>query len=136
MAGIMCVNVNGSAAPKRPDPGHQEVSPVTPEKPKPERKYALTRITAGDYLLPSNDRSTLWRIRRYTDGPSLGLEIPKDREFWGCWAWKGPVDGGVAIDPDAWERWEMVCDFCDTRQQAINDALRLSEDEAQGSDRP
>ena len=35
------------------------------------RKYALTKIDPGDYLLPSNDATVLYRIRKYTDGPSL-----------------------------------------------------------------
>jgi len=37
------------------------------------RKYVMTRIDKGDYLLPSNDGETLWRIRQYMDGPSWGL---------------------------------------------------------------
>ena len=32
-----------------------------------ERKYALIKILAGDYLLPGNDAHTLWRIRRYQE---------------------------------------------------------------------
>lgn len=50
-----------------------------------ERKYAMTRIATGDYLLPSNDARTIWRIERYTDGPSLGLDWPR--------VWRG-----VALD--------------------------------------
>jgi hypothetical protein len=52
-----------------------------------ERRYALRKIAAGDYLLLSNDRQTLWRLNRYQDGPSYGLEdMPRDRWFWRVFA--------------------------------------------------
>lgn len=54
----------------------------------PQRKYALTRIGPGDYLLPSNDGQTIWRIAKYEDGPSHGVEgMDRDRDFWGVWKW-------------------------------------------------
>lgn len=73
----------------------------------PQRKYALTKIAAGDYLLPSNDAQTIWRITAYTDGPSNGLEIPKDRKFWGLWRWDSAcyASRSGVVDPDDWEQW-------------------------------
>jgi hypothetical protein len=93
----------------------------------PERKYALRRIKAGDYLLFSNDATTLWRISRYEDGPSHGLDDwPKDRTFWAIWKWETPiVMGETAIEIDNWDRWEFVEGFDETRQSAIDSALKL-----------
>ena len=39
-----------------------------------ERKYQMTRISAGDYLLPSNDGKTLWRICAYEEDGSAAVE--------------------------------------------------------------
>ena len=86
-----------------------------------ERKYQLTKIEAGDYLLPSNDGRTVWRIRRYTDGPSGGLEHwPKDREVWGIWGWRGATLE-LTLDEDKWAYWDGLCD---TREEAIQLALK------------
>lgn len=90
-----------------------------------ERKYALTKIAAGDYLLPSNDGKTIWRIHRYVDGPSSGImDWPRDRDVWGFWRWEGRAEG--AVDLDDWDRWEMVGGLCDSRADAIQEALRIS----------
>ena len=95
------------------------------------RAYSLIRIRAGDYLLPSNDGATLWRIRRYEDGPSYGLDDwPRDRLFWGAWRYVGRVawrDGLTAdqlddlLDADAWDGPEG--DYLTTRSAAIAAAL-------------
>ena len=90
---------------------------------RPERKYVLTRVKRGDYLLPSNDGQTIWRIATYTDGPSNGLDIPKDREFWGIWKWTGH---GLAVDVEDWDQWEMHGSTCETRREAIDGALMMS----------
>lgn len=88
-----------------------------------ERKYAMTKLAPGDWLLPDNDGKRLWRIARYEDGPSHGLEDwPKDREVWGIWRWLEPRHG--TIDPDDWAEWEMWEGSCQTRQDAIEAALR------------
>jgi hypothetical protein len=89
-----------------------------------ERKYALSKVKPGDYILPSNDGKTIWRIARYTEGPSSGIvDWPRDREVWGYWRWDGEVDPGCYIDTGDWNRWEMVGGICETRAEAINDAL-------------
>jgi hypothetical protein len=95
-----------------------------------ERKYVLTKIGKGDYLLPSNDGRTLWRLRTYEDGPSHGLDWPRDLTFWGIWKWNLPMttDAGPGsldtVDPDEWDRWEYVDGAYETRAQAIEAALR------------
>jgi hypothetical protein len=92
---------------------------------KLERKYALTKVAPGDYLLPSNDGCTIWRIARYEDGPSKGLDIPRDREFWGVWRWAGAECFVGYVDTGDWSRWNMVESGCDTRAEAIREALRV-----------
>jgi hypothetical protein len=91
----------------------------------PQRKYALTKVTSGDYLLPSNDGKTIWRIMRYTDGPSNGLDIPRDRDFWEVrrWTAKG-LD--QYVDLEDWDRWQSEVSLLDTRAEAINTALAMT----------
>jgi hypothetical protein len=96
------------------------------ERNAPERKYALTKMAAGDYLLPANDGKTIWRIAKYTDGPSLGLDIPSDREFWALWSWTGEFGPDAQIG-SGWEDWEMQSGLLDSRADAIAEALRLGE---------
>lgn len=89
-----------------------------------ERKYAMTRLGAGDYLLPSNDARTVWRISRYEDGPSHGLEEwPRDMMVWGAWRYTGP--GPAPSEPEHlnWGYWSMETGPCDTRAEAIQEAL-------------
>lgn len=90
-----------------------------------ERKYALTKIAAGDYLLPSNDAQTIYRIQRYTDGPSFGLmDWPRDRELWSVARWTGEVGPGCFVDtsPES-ERWEEVATCIATRREAVERAI-------------
>jgi hypothetical protein len=92
-----------------------------------ERKYVLTKIAPGDYLLPSNDGKTIWRIHRYTDGPSLGLEDwPRDKEVWGLWRWHKPVeDAGAAVDIENWGRWEFWEGPHMKRTEAVDAAIAV-----------
>lgn len=89
-----------------------------------ERKYALSRIRAGDYVLPGNDGQTLWRVTRYQDGPSSGLEhMVRDKDFWGLWKWPAPISEGSFIDLQDWDRWEFYEGLFPDRASAIDKAL-------------
>lgn len=91
------------------------------------RKYALTKITSGDYLLPSNNAETIWRIQRYEDGPSHGLvDWPHDRRFWRVLQWDGPFGMGVFVNVDNMDRWEEYATMYGTRREAIDAALQAS----------
>lgn len=93
----------------------------------PDRKYAMTKIGKGDYLLPSNDGKTIWRIRRYTDGPSGGLDWDADRDLWGIWRWLGSsltAFNGACVDD--WSQWDFMEGFHDTRKEAVDAALKLA----------
>lgn len=96
----------------------------------PERKYSLTKIRSGDWLLPSNDFKTFWRIRQYEDGPSFGLlDWERDETFWGIWRWRGTEDElnkalaleAVDEEPDL---WEYVEGSYARRHEAIDAALK------------
>lgn len=90
-----------------------------------ERIYALSKIATGDYLLPSNDAQTIYRISSYTDGPLMGLDWPSDRTVWILRRWTGEVGPGWFVDTSAGdERWEEVESCIPTRREAIETALR------------
>lgn len=92
-----------------------------------ERKYTISKVGTGDYLLPSNDAQTIWRIVRYMDGPSSGLETMKrDREFWGLWRWTDTTGPGSFVDTGSWDRWELQEGLIATRSEAIRTALQLT----------
>jgi hypothetical protein len=91
-----------------------------------ERKYALTKIAAGDYLLLSNDGKTIWRIRIYEDGPAHGIEDwDRDLDFWGLWRWTERIGKGSVVDVEAWSRWEFFEGNYEKRSEAIDAALKL-----------
>jgi hypothetical protein len=92
---------------------------------KIERKYQLIKVKAGDWLLPANDDKTVWRLRQYEDGPSHGLDWPADKTFWMGHRWEGSAD---EIDIDDWDRWEYEFEWCETREEAIQQALALTEE--------
>lgn len=88
----------------------------------PERRWSLTKIEPGDYLLPSNHDQgdpalTIYRIAKYDE--STG------RVAWGAWAWSG--DLAEYVDTGSWDRWRMVAGPLDTRQAAIDAALSIGE---------
>jgi hypothetical protein len=105
-----------------------------------ERKYQMTRISAGDYLLPSNSGKTLWRIRRYTEDGSAywgppGKEKQITGDFWACARYKLPlheipphlIGGRYEEFLDDWESWIETSALMKTRQEAIDEALSISE---------
>lgn len=92
----------------------------------PERKYAMTKISKGDYLLPGNDGKTIYRLEQYEDGPSYGLyDWPRDKLLWAVWRWTGdPNCVDVSDSPARWcDYWELVADVFPTRREAIGRAL-------------
>jgi hypothetical protein len=115
-----------------------------------ERKWSMIRLDAGDYLLPSNDRRTLWRVMSYTEDGSAMVDDGRGgiRHLTGTWwqiakcrVFDVDVSGGWEesierlprdlIDPnmfpDYWDVWESGLR---TRRDAVAAALRASEREA------
>lgn len=95
-----------------------------------ERKYRMIRLGKGDYLLPSQDAQTLWRIATYEDGPSHGVEDwPRDVTLWGLWRWNGgmpTVDQiSAALEEGLWtDRWEFWEGGHPTRRSAIEAVVK------------
>jgi hypothetical protein len=91
-----------------------------------ERKYTMTKIEGGDYLLPSNDGTILWRIASYQDGRHAGLEDgPEYVTRWRIHRWAYPIgDVETHADPDDWEQWVYFADGFLTRAEAVEYALR------------
>jgi hypothetical protein len=95
-----------------------------------ERRYTLTRVRAGSYLLPSNDGQTLWHIFSFEDGRSHGIDEP-DRTYWACARFRGTFDQAQMA---AWrdirdygylqsDRWFETDSYLRTRREAIDSAL-------------
>lgn len=87
-----------------------------------QRNYAMTKVAVGDYLLPSNDGRTIWRLAVYQDGPASGLDVPTERNFWGLWRWIGGPDG---VDLEDWELWQMEVPALPTRGAAVAEVMRM-----------
>lgn len=94
----------------------------------PERKYALIKIEAGDYLLPGNDGRTLWRVRRGVEEhiaeDSLGIVT---RDVWELWRCSFRLDDDSVADliqPDEDSQWEHI-EAVGDRAQGIKRALEL-----------
>lgn len=102
-----------------------------------ERRYKLTRIAAGDYLLPSNDGRTLLRITSYEDDGSASYVTDRgERRIvgarWNVWRFSGTMAEAERLlidDPDVlldseWERWWLlVAGTMLTRRAAVDYAL-------------
>jgi hypothetical protein len=92
-----------------------------------KRQWQMMHICAGDWVLPSNDMQTLWRIRRDRE---IG-DDDRDVMMWQVWRWpgRGWRDATDAIteslvDGDLSD-WEYVAGSCRTRAEAIEEAMRL-----------
>ena len=95
-----------------------------------ERKYQMTRVQAGSYLLPSNDLGTLWHIYSFEDGRSHGIDEP-DRTYWACAKYIGTLEQGYEAAVQDMEMFGYVRDgwrdtdtYLRTRSDAIRAALR------------
>jgi hypothetical protein len=95
-----------------------------------DRRYALTRVRAGSYLLPSNDMEVLWHIYSFEDGRSHGLDVP-DRTYWACACYRGSYRAAVdavARDLEDYgyvtrDDWHETDSYLRTRADAIRAAL-------------
>lgn len=94
-----------------------------------QRKYALIRVSSGDYLLPSNDQRWLWRIYTYEEDGSLfrGERQVKGR-FWACARRPMPPESAI-LDEDflGWGDWEFWAGPLNTRTAAIDEAMHVGE---------
>lgn len=108
-----------------------------------ERTYKLTRLGKGDYLLPSNDAQTLWRIASYEEdgsatyqkeftpgkGPS-GREYVLRGTFWNLYRWDGgfptPEQLAAAFEDSEWTRWDFWSGPHATRADAVKAALEVT----------
>lgn len=93
------------------------------------RRYAMTKVGAGDYLLPSNDGLTLWRLQRYTEDGSLQQRIGdewtpvKGTRFWRLLRLTTRMDLLSIVDPDDETSWVEVESLLRSRTDAIEAAL-------------
>lgn len=102
----------------------------------PERKYALRRIDTGDYVLPSNDLRTLWRVCIGEEANER--DCGKPRQIWELWRWRADEPGldesgnlstaamKALIENEVWtSHWELCATTMQTRAEAIKEAMRL-----------
>lgn len=91
-----------------------------------ERRYALVKLAAGDYLFPSNDGRLLWRVMRYHEGPETGIDEPGAAGwYWQAARYRGTLEeaereGEALLFSD---RWVYVATWLRTRQEAIDAAV-------------
>jgi len=97
------------------------------------RKYALTRVRAGNYLFPSNDDRWLWWIYSYTEYGTLSYEVGPNEyrtitgRFWACARRPMPKPDAV-MDDDffysyEWAYWDGLFK---TRKEAIDAAMKAT----------
>lgn len=88
-----------------------------------DRRYAMTRLGKGDYLLPSNDGRLLYRIRRQ-DEPESGDPKSRILSVWAVWRWLGAMESGNYANVEDENEWELIASWFDSRQRAIEWALK------------
>jgi len=80
------------------------------------RKFALTKIGRGDWLLPSNDGQTLWRLTEYHEDGSASVGNdgknwrPLRGVFWQTAKFTGRLVHDPGLLPDDfldWGHWEV-----------------------------
>jgi hypothetical protein len=83
-----------------------------------ERKHQMVKIRAGDWLLLSNDGKTLWRVYRYDEH--------NGESWWASARYDGTPTQALNDDEleHAWDRWVTTEYYLETRQEAIDEALR------------
>lgn len=89
------------------------------------RRYKLTRLEPGDYLLLSNDAKTLWRIADYNEWGSLEIDgKPITGRFWELFRRPAPARTQPIIDVIDWSGWKFWSGLHSTRNEALAAALR------------
>jgi hypothetical protein len=93
-----------------------------------ERKYVMVKLSAGDWLLVSNDGLTIWRLYAYLEDGSLESYDgkPVKGRFWAAARRPlGAFDAEVAARGDylAWDKWDTWAALLPTRAEAIAAAL-------------
>lgn len=82
------------------------------------RYYSMTKIGAGDWLVPSNDRATVYRITSYEDGRAYGLD--RGPEVVTRWHVRRADAGAHAVgDPRDWD-WSDVEQGYWSRKEALD----------------
>ena len=98
----------------------------------PERRYQMIRLEAGDYLLPSNDLETLWRVYSYTEDGSLsyidggtGKERYVTGTFWATAKYNRgrPRDAFLDAEILEWHVWDTWETGLRSRSDALDAAL-------------
>ena len=84
-----------------------------------ERKYVITKLREGDYLLPSNDAQTIWRLASHTEEGTgeyrdkRGKWRPVTGTWWSAYYMRASkfsalVDSPTLTEDDilGWDEWE------------------------------
>lgn len=101
-----------------------------------ERRYAMIRVRAGLYLLPSNDAQTIYRLNAYEEHGDGQWQDDDGRwheirgTFWEVARMPMQTMERLTNDPYTsdddllWaEQWESTCSGLRTRREAIAEAL-------------
>jgi hypothetical protein len=88
------------------------------------RIYAMAMMEPGDWVFPSNDRETMWRVTRYDDpefdGQRQGWQVHRipfaDLQAMLDKAWETPLD---------WSHWEYFAGGFRTKKEAADYAARV-----------
>ena len=103
-----------------------------------ERNYAMIRVGAGDWMLPSNDAQTMWRLAAYEEDGSAWRTDEQGREhqivgrFWSVYRMtmsklQALVNSPVTDDEDIldFSEWEHWAGGFGSRKAAIEEALSV-----------
>ena len=105
-----------------------------------ERRWAMIRVRAGDYLLPSNDKTTLWRLATYEEHGDAEWQDGDGRwhkirgTFWAVYRYEHGRRSFPDLDAPEWtgddfldwDRWVCHETSLATRAAAIDSVLRAA----------